>query len=111
MGELFKVDALPAVLERWNDVMSIARQNQNHLLGSIKSQQLRRDVRLDCFGPIYQRRAHIQSDGVMDLVEKLLEENSQRQIKLKQAYENCVGQIDVQEVSVKELKRREEGGQ
>lgn len=84
-GELFKVDALPAVQERWNDVMAKARANKNECLGSIQSQQLQRDVRLDCFGPIYQRRAHIKSDGVMDLVEKLLEENSQRQIKLKQA--------------------------
>eukprot|EP00746_Dinoflagellata_sp_MGD_P082181 gnl/MRDRNA2_/MRDRNA2_32633_c0_seq1.p1 gnl/MRDRNA2_/MRDRNA2_32633_c0~~gnl/MRDRNA2_/MRDRNA2_32633_c0_seq1.p1 ORF type:complete len:766 (+),score=181.83 gnl/MRDRNA2_/MRDRNA2_32633_c0_seq1:142-2439(+) len=108
--ELFKVEALPAVLERWNDVMSKVRQNKNECLGNIQSQQLRRDVRLDCFGPAYQRRAHIKSASVMDTVQQLLEEDSQRQVKLKRAYEKCIGQIDVQEVSVKELKRREEGG-
>merc|ERR1719160_1872826 len=108
--ELFKVEALPAVLERWNDVMSKVRQNQAECLGNIQSQQLRRDVRLDCFGPIYQRRAQIVSGRCMDTVQQLLDEDSQRQIRLKHAYEKTIGQIDVPEVSVKELKRREEGG-
>lgn len=108
--ELFKVEALPAVLERWNDVMSKVQQNKNECLGNIQSQQLRRDVRLDCFGPIYQRRARINTAYVMDTVQQLLEEDGHRQVKLKRAYEKCIGQIDAQEVSVQELKRREEVG-
>jgi len=108
--ELFKEEAMPAVWERWNDVMLKVRQNQAECLNNIQSQQVRRDVRKNCFGPIYQRRAHMVSDRCMDTVQQLLDEDSQRQIKLKHAYEKVIGQIDVPEVSVKELKRREELG-
>jgi CRP-like cAMP-binding protein len=108
--ELFKVESLPAVLERWQDVMSKVHKNQASCLANIQSQQLRRNVRLDCFGPWYQRRAHMVSDRCMDTVQQILDEDSQRRDYLKQAYESCSGQINVAEVSVKELKRKEEGG-